>query len=91
MRRGYERSQAVRVEANTEAWHRARLVAYVSATLKEPVPSLWEFLPLPGDPTPEQMAQMKLEQARKMEAEMQAHLDDLFKKGYLVNNVTVQA
>lgn len=52
MRDGYTRRMELAKEQNIEGWRQARLVAYISLKphLKEQGLSMYEFMPLPGDP-----------------------------------------
>lgn len=55
MRDGYDRRIEIAKENNLESWRQARLVAYLSLKphLKEQNLSMYDFMPLPGDPKPD--------------------------------------
>lgn len=93
MRRGYERSQRETAEMNLEAWRRTRLEIFVGAApyMKNPNMTIYDFFKLPGDPTPAELKALHDEEAQKITNEMQAAVNDLVKRGYLVQNITVQA
>lgn len=93
MRLGYDRAQGQVKELNMEAWRRTRLEMFTSASpyLKNKNLSVYDFFPLPGDPSAEELRLMQEREAKRMKDEMQSVMDDLLKKGYLTQNITVQA
>lgn len=72
MRYGYERKLEQVKELNLEAWRRTRMTAYTAAKphLKNQNLDIWEFMPLPGDPTEEDMKSMHDVQARQLQLDM---------------------
>lgn len=80
-------------ELNLEGWRRTRLQVFAGAApyMKNKNATMYDFFPLPGDPTPAELEAARQEEAKRMEREMQAALDDLMKRGYLTQNITVQA
>jgi hypothetical protein len=60
-----------RLEIINEEWRQARIVAYYSVApyLKKEDQNLYSFLPLPGDPTPEEIQKAKEQQQNDLVAE----------------------
>lgn len=66
MQEGYRRKLDNKKAAAVDNWRRTRLIAYLIArdSLKDKNMSMYDFYPLPGDPTKEQ-----IEQERKLQEE----------------------
>lgn len=76
MKDGYDRQLKIKRELNLEGWRQARFIAYMIArpNLIDKQLSIWNFMPLDGDPTPEEMAEMKQqEQTKQMEQAQRVH------------------
>lgn len=84
MKDGYERRMKISKELNMEAWRQSRLIAYLVArpTLIDPHMSIWNFMPLDGDPTPDELRDMKVQQHNKQMDHAKSVHDRWKKKKY---------
>jgi hypothetical protein len=84
MQDGYERRMKIRKELNMEGWRQARFIAYMIAkpNLVDQHMSIWNFMPLAGDPTPEELIEMKRGEQDKQMAHAKTVHDAWKKKKY---------
>lgn len=93
LREGYFRGQDEKKFLETEADKRARLITYtlIKRHLKNQNMSIYEFYPLPGDPTEEDIKRIKEQEKVKAKD----HWKEVFKfyqeQGYNLQNSVIQA
>lgn len=89
MRDGYERKMSDTVELNLESWRQARMIAFVNAkpNLKNQNLSIWEFMPLPGDPTERDLEAMKQKQIEESQIQLNEAIKFYRQNGVDVNDI----
>lgn len=67
-----------------EGWRQARFIAYMIAQSRfiDPQMSIWSFMPLEGDPTPEEIIELKKQEHNKQMDHAKTVHDQWKKKKY---------
>jgi hypothetical protein len=84
MKEGFDRKMKIQKELNMEGWRQTRLIAYLIArpNLIDKHLSLWNFMPLDGDPTADELIEIKQQEQNKQMDHAKAVHDNWKKKKY---------